>query len=119
MKNAPKAPRPFEIIITKAAEISDFKYATASWYDLHQLTPGTYPGTYPKGTGIARATIDTTLLRTYRVNRAFNTHTVDETTPNVPGTYTIDLHSWEVRDGAEVLGGKGHIRFLDVQAESA
>ena len=119
MTNPTKPPRPFEIVITQAAEITDFKYPTASWYDLHQLIPGTYTGTYPDSTGIARATLDTTLLKAYRVNRAFNTHSVDETTRNIPGTYTFHLYPWEVRDGREVLGGRGYIRFLDAQDKSA
>lgn len=112
-------PPAFEVVIPEAVEIANYCYPTASWYDLHRLTPGTYPATYPQGGTLARVDLATTLVKTYRVNRIFNTHSVDETTPDTPATLAINLYPWEAKDGSEVLGGKGHVKLLDAQAQNA
>lgn len=114
------APPPaFQVVIPEPVEITDYGFPTASWYDIHRITPGTYPATYPEGGNLARITFDTTLLKTHRVNRIFNTHSVDDTTPNTPATYAINVHSWEAKEGSEVLNGKGYIKLLDAPSASA
>lgn len=118
--NSVFAPPPaFEVVIPEAVEITNYGFPTASWYDLHLITPGTYPAVYPQGGNLARITLDTTLLKTHRVNRIFNTHSVVETTPDTPSTFVINVHSWEAKEGSEVLSGKGYIKLLDAPTASA
>ena len=99
---------------------TDRTLQTASWYDIHELTPGAYPLTaysvnWHATPGEAkpysfRTSIPSTLVECYRVNRLFTASSAKTTHPNKPSHVSWDCYGYELRDGWSVMGGLATVR---------
>lgn len=106
-------------LIVKAGRYTDRGLATASWYDVHELTPGEYPlepvdGQWKPVREGERpyyhlAVVPTVVVEEYRVNRLFTASSEQITYPNQPGRQSVLLYPFEAKPGARVLDGLGEV----------
>lgn len=106
-------------VIVSAGRYTDRTLATASWYDVHELTPGEYPlepvdGNWKPMPAGQRpyyylARVPTTLVEEYRVNQVFTASSSQTKHPNQPDRLSVLLYPFEAKPGKRVLDGYGEI----------
>lgn len=106
------APIRAEVTVVRGRYV-DRTLQTASWYDVHELQPGTYPveladsnwvrTPYATDPYYASLRVPTLLLQEYRVNRLFTASSSSTTYPNTPDTVTFTLYGYQLADGLTVV----------------